>query len=160
MNPHDLTVLTEKSWLSFCSVEGRYNTWYICQDFIVTFQDWFISFSKVTTKWRLKFCAPFCNKCCYFCKILKIVWFEEANINLSGRCGDWDVAGTHLSLTLPSNKPEYYSVGVLFPTFVFWGPFFLDWIVMSESYVLANAAMVYITRTLTIARQQFQRFVL
>jgi hypothetical protein len=65
-----------------------------------------------------------------FCKIMKIIWFEEASSKLSGRinsqsCGDWDVADTHLSLILPSNTPEYL-IGVLFSTFVFWGPFFLE----------------------------------
>lgn len=73
------------------------------------------------------------------CKVMKIIWFEEANFKLSGcinnhSCCDWDVTDTHLSLTLPSNKPEYL-IGVLFPTLVFWGPFFLEWIVMSESYL-------------------------
>jgi hypothetical protein len=61
-------------------------------------------------------------------------------------------------LTLPSNKRECL-LGVLFPTFLFWSPFFLEWIVMRESY-FADAAIVYCTKTLTIACQQFQRFVL
>jgi hypothetical protein len=61
---------------------------------------------------------------------MKIIWFEEANFKLSGHinshsCCDWDVTDTHISLALPSNKPEYL-IGVLFPTSVFWGPFFLE----------------------------------
>jgi hypothetical protein len=61
---------------------------------------------------------------------MKIIWFEEVNFKLSSRvnshsCGDRDVTDTHLSVTLPSNKPEYL-IGVLFPNFVFWGSFFLE----------------------------------
>jgi hypothetical protein len=64
------------------------------------------------------------------CKVMKIMWFEEANFKLSSRInshsyGDQDVADTHLSLTLPSNKRECL-LGVLFPTFLFWSPFFLE----------------------------------
>jgi len=47
------------------------------------------------------------------CKVMKIMWFEEANFKLSSRinshtCGDRDVADTRLSLKLPSNKRDVY----------------------------------------------------
>jgi hypothetical protein len=72
------------------------------------------------------------------CKVMKIMWFEEANFKLSScinshSCGDRDFADTPLSLKLPSNKRE--CLLVLFSAFVFWSPFFLKWIVMRESYL-------------------------
>jgi hypothetical protein len=87
------------------------------------------------------------------CKVMKVIWFEEANFKLSGHinshsCGVWDVTDTAFKHTRVFNWCALPYLCVL--------ESILSWIDSNEWVIIGDAAIVYCTKTPTIACQQYQ----